>query len=239
MAPYEALYGRKCRSPLFWDEVGERKLLGPELVQQMIEKVDQVKQKIKEAQDRQKSYADTRRTELEFNTGARVFLKISPTKGVIHFGSRGKLRPRYIGPFEILNRVGKVAYRLALPPSIGDVHNVFHVSQLQKYVFDPKHVVKHEKVVLAQDLSYEEKPVQILDRKVQVLRNKQIPMVKVLWHHHRIEEATWELEEKMRAQYPELDYQGLVARWVDRHRALTDLERYEGGCLIGGYPEHN
>ncbi|XP_057793178.1 uncharacterized protein LOC131009787, partial [Salvia miltiorrhiza] len=180
MAPYEALYGRKCRSPLYWDEVGERKVLGPDMVNEMVEIVRQIRGRIKEAQDRQKSYADARRTELQFEIGDKVFLKVSPTKGITRFGVKGKLRPRFVGPYEILERIGPVAYRLALPPSFGNVHNVFHVSQLRKYVFDPKHIIHQEEMILCPDLSYEERPEAILDRKVQQLRNKAITSVKVL-----------------------------------------------------------
>ncbi|KAL1533104.1 hypothetical protein AAHA92_33037 [Salvia divinorum] len=204
MAPYEALYGRKCISPLYWDEVGERRILGPDSVEEMIEIVRRIRQRIKEAQDRHKSYADVRRTDLQFNAGDKVFLKVSPSKRITRFGVKSKLKPRYVGPYEILENVGPIAYRLALPPSFGNVHNVFHVSQLRKYVFDPKHVIHQEEMILNLDLSYEEKPEAILDRKVQELRNKAIASVKVLWKHHGYEEATWEVEDKMKEKYPEL-----------------------------------
>ncbi|KAL5538128.1 hypothetical protein UlMin_046157 [Ulmus minor] len=124
--------------------------------------------------------------------------------GVMRFGKKGKLSPRFIGPFEILERVGKVAYKLALPPELSSVHNVFHVSMLKKYVSDPSHVLEHEPIQVNEDLTYEEKPVQILDRKDKTLRNKVIPLVKVLWRNHKIEEATWEREDDMRINYPEL-----------------------------------
>ena len=136
--------------------------------------------------------------------GDHVFLKVSPTKGIIRFGQRGKLNPQYIGPFEILERIGAVAYRLALPPSLDGVHNVFHVSMLKKYMADLSHVIEHPSVDIQPDLSFEERPIRILDRKVQVLRTKNIPLVKVLWQHHSYEEATWELEEDVRRKYPEL-----------------------------------
>ena len=110
MAPYEALYGRKCRSPVHWDEAGERQFLGPELVEQATEAIKKIREKMKTAQSRQKSYADRRRRPLEFEPGEKVFLKISPTKGITRFRKRGKLNPRFIGPFEVLERVGKVAY---------------------------------------------------------------------------------------------------------------------------------
>ncbi|KAL5577467.1 hypothetical protein UlMin_019166 [Ulmus minor] len=152
----------------------------------------------------QKSYADKRRRPLEFQVGDSVFLKVAPMKGVMRFGKKGKLSPRFIGPFEILERVGKVAYKLALPPELSSVHNVFHVSMLKKYVSDPSHVLEHEPIQVNEDLTYEEKPVQILDRKDKTLRNKVIPLVKVLWRNHKIEEATWEREDDMRINYPEL-----------------------------------
>ncbi|XP_047942752.1 uncharacterized protein LOC125189523 [Salvia hispanica] len=199
MASYEALYGRKCRSPLYWDEVGEGRVLGPDADEEMVRIVRQIRERIKEAQDIQKSYADVRRTDLHFQTGDKVFLKVSPSKGIARFGVKGKLKPQFIRPYEI-----PVAYRLALPPSLGNVHNVFHVSQLRKYVFDSKHVIHCEEVALNSDLSYEERPQMILDRKVQNLRNKSIASVKVLWRNHGHEEATWELEDKMMELYPEL-----------------------------------
>ena len=208
MAPYEALYGRKCRSPLHWDELGEKQSLesaiGPEMTQKMIEDVRLIRERMKQAQDRQKSYADLRRKELEFQVSDKVFVKVAPYKHVMRFGKKGKLAPRYIGPFEVLQRVGRVAYRLALPPSLDKVHDVFHVSLLRKYVSDPSHVLKTEEVELNDNLTYKEHPVQILDRKLKELRNKSIPLVKVLWRNHKAEEATWEVEQDMRSRYPEL-----------------------------------
>ena len=120
------------------------------------------------------------------------------------FGKKGKLSPRFIGPFEIQERIGQVAYRLALPPSLSGVHDVFHVSMLRKYVSDATHVLRYEDLELQTDLAYEEQLVQILDRKDKVLRYKTIPLVKVLWRNSKVEEATWELETAMRDQYPEL-----------------------------------
>ncbi|KAL5578261.1 hypothetical protein UlMin_019964 [Ulmus minor] len=142
------------------------------------------------AQNRQKLYADKRRRPLEFEVGDLVFLKVAPFKGVIRFGKRGKLNPRYVGPYEILERVGKVAYRLALPPNLASVHNVFHVSMLKKYVPDASHILEQEPIELHEDLTYEEKPVQILDRKIKTLRNQEIQLVKVLWRNQKMEEAT-------------------------------------------------
>ena len=115
MAPYEALYGRKCRTPICWDEVGERRLIGLEIVRDTTEKVNMIRERLKIANDRQKSYADNRRRDLKFEMGDQVFLRVSPWKGILRFGKRGKLSPRYIGPYEIVDKVGEVAYRLRLP----------------------------------------------------------------------------------------------------------------------------
>ena len=156
------------------------------------------------SQSRQKSYADAKRKDVEFQVGDFVFLKVSPMRGVKRFGAKGKLSPRFIGPFEILDRVGAVAYRVAMPPALSGVHNVFHISMLRKYVSDPTHVLSYEGLELDQDLSYEERPVQLLDKKDKVLRNKTIPLVKVLWRNSKSEEVTWELEVDMREKYPEL-----------------------------------
>ncbi|KAH9685255.1 Endonuclease [Citrus sinensis] len=208
MAPYEALYSRKCRTPVCWDEVGERRLFGPELVQDTNEKIQLIRDRLKVAQDRQKSYADKRRRELEFEVGDRVFIRISPWKGVLRFGKRGKLSPRYIGPYEIVERIGPLAYRLALPPELSRIHDVFHVSMLRKYIYDPSHVLSKQPIQLKEDLTYEEEPVEILEEKHQVLRSKTIPLVKVRWKNHTKEEATWEREDLVRAQYPYLFLSG-------------------------------
>ena len=137
MAPYEALYGRKCRTPVGWDEVGERKLVGPEIVQVICDKVKVRRDRLKISQDRQKSYANNRCRDLEFEVGDMVFLRISPWKGVLRFGKCGKLSPRYIGPYRIVERIGEVAYRLELSSDIDRIHDVFHVSMLRKYTPDP------------------------------------------------------------------------------------------------------
>ncbi|KAL0554397.1 hypothetical protein IC582_008317 [Cucumis melo] len=204
MAPFEALYGKCCRSPVCWGEVGEQRLMGPELVQFTNEAIQKIRSRMHTAQSRQKSYADVRRKDLEFEVGDKVFLKVAPMRGVVRFERRGKLSPRFVGPFEILERIGPVAYRLALPPSLSTVHDVFHVSMLRKYVPDPSHVVDYEPLEIDENLSYAEQPVEVLAREVKTLRNKEIPLVKVLWRNHRVEEATWEREDDMRSRYPEL-----------------------------------
>lgn len=204
MAPYEVLYGRKCRSPVYWDEVGERKLLGPDMVSEMVEVVTQIHQWMQTVQNRQKSYANQRRRMLEFTMGDQVFLKIAPMKGMMRFGKKGKLSPRYIGPFTIIERIGNVAYKLDLPSSMSQVHNVFHVSMLRKYIGNPSHVLRNEPMEIKPDLTYEEKPIEIFQREIKQLRNKKIPWVKVLWRNQLTKEATWEREDEMRVKYPEL-----------------------------------
>ena len=166
MAPYEALYGMPCRSLLCWTEVGESSITGPDLIRDTSEKVSLIRQRLLTAQSRQKSYADVRRRPLEFEVGDHVFLKVMPKRGVVMFGKRGKLSPRFIGPFEILCTV---AYRLALQPSMSSVHEVFHVSMLQKYSLDPAHVVDWGQIEVDTDGTFEEGPVCILDSRDQVL----------------------------------------------------------------------
>ncbi|KAA0058810.1 pol protein [Cucumis melo var. makuwa] len=162
MAPFEALYGKCCRSPVCWGEVGEQRLMGPELVQSTNEAIQKIRSRMHAAQSRQKSYADVRRKD-------KVFLKVALMRGVLRFERRGKLSPRFVGPFEILERIGPVAYRLALPPSLSTVHDVFHVSMLKKYVSDPSYVVDYEPLEIDENLSYTEQPVEVLAREVDPL----------------------------------------------------------------------
>ena len=204
MAPYEALYGRKCRTPLCWTELSERKVIGPDLIRETEEKVKIIREKLKVATDRQKSYTDMTRKDIRYEVGEKVFLKVSPWKKVMRFGKKGKLSPRFIGPYEVIEKVGPVAYRLALPPDLENIHNVFHVSMLRRYRSDPTHIVSSETIERRPDLTYEEEPMEILAHEVKELRNKKIPLVKVLWRNHKTEEATWESEETMRQQYPQL-----------------------------------
>ncbi|GKF35944.1 putative reverse transcriptase domain-containing protein [Tanacetum coccineum] len=135
-APFEALYGRKCRSPVFWDEVGDAQLTGPEIVHETIEKIFQIKKYIQAARDRQKSLANRNRKLMEFQVGDMVMLKVSSWKGVIRFSKREKLNPRYIRPFKVLAKVGMVAYRLELPYQLSHIHSTFHVSNLKKCYAD-------------------------------------------------------------------------------------------------------
>ena len=133
-----------------------------------------------------------------------MFLKVSPTKGVVRFGKKGKLAPRYVGPFEILEKVGDLAYRLALPPTMSGVHNVFHVSLLRKYVPDASHVIDYSSIKVNADATFVVEPVRILDRSTKRLRRKEVDLVKVCWSHHDEGDASWELESVMRAEYPKL-----------------------------------
>ena len=208
MAPYEALYRRKCRTPLCWTELSEKKIIGPDLIQETEEKVKIIKERLKVVTDRQKFYVDMRRKDIRYEIGEKVYLKVSPWKKVMRFGKKGKLSPRFIGPYEVIEKVGPVAYRLALPPELEKIHNVFHVSMLRRYRSGPSHVVSLEMIELRPDLTYEEELVEILAREVKELWKKRIPLVKVLWRNHKIEEATWENEEVMRQQYPQLFNEG-------------------------------
>jgi hypothetical protein len=137
MEPFELLYGRKC-TPLFWNEPGENQIFGPNILREAERQAQMVRENLKLAQSRQKSYADNQRRELRFQVGDYVYLKVSPMRGLRHFKIIGKLAPRYIGPFKILEQRGEVAYQLELPPQLSDVHDVFHVSQLRKCLRVPK-----------------------------------------------------------------------------------------------------
>lgn len=175
--PFEVLYGRKCRSPLCWDTVGERTVLGPDWVQQTIDRMAEIRQNLLAAQSRKKSYADVRRRELEFEVGDQVLLSVSPTKGIVRFGTKEKLNPRYVEPFPITARIGKLAYGLDLPESMRGVHDVFHISMLRKYLRDPEHVILLEPLVIEQDLTFELRSVRILERSERVLRHKTLVYV--------------------------------------------------------------
>jgi hypothetical protein len=155
MAPFEALYGRRCRTPLNWSQPGERKIFGPDLVLEAKRKVKVIRKNLEAAQARQKSYHDKRRKPLQFEVGDYVYLKVSPTKGVQRFGIKGKLAPLYIGPYEIIEACGPVAYKLKLPPKMSAIHNVFHVSQLKKCIRLPTEVITDPNIEIEPDLSYQ------------------------------------------------------------------------------------
>ncbi|GJR36897.1 putative reverse transcriptase domain-containing protein [Tanacetum coccineum] len=203
-APFEALYGRKCRSPVCWSEVGDSQLTGPEMIRETTEKIVQIKNRLLTARSRQKSYADVRRKPMEFQVGDMVLLKVSPWKGVIRFGKRGKLSPRYIGPFKIIERIGPVAYKLELPDKLRGIHNTFHVSNLKKCLADENLVIPLEEIQLDNKLHFIEEPVEIMDREVKQLKQSRIPIVKVRWNSRRGPEYTWEREDFFKRNYPHL-----------------------------------
>jgi len=159
---------------------------------------------MKAAQDRQKSYADNRRRPLEFEIGDKVFLKVASWKQVLRFGLKGKLALRYVGPFEVTKRIEPVAYRLALPPHLAKIHDVFHVSLLRKAEVDPSRVLPQIPLEIDENLTLEMNPVKVLDYSVKELRNRKIPIIKILWKNSQIEEVTWERESQMRQKHPEL-----------------------------------
>ncbi|GJX28502.1 hypothetical protein Tco_0236581, partial [Tanacetum coccineum] len=177
-APFEALYGRKCRSPICWAEVGDSQLTGPEIIHETTERI--------------------------FQVGDKVMLKVSPWKGVIRFGKRGKLNPRYIGPFKIIAKVGTVAYRLELPEKLSRVHSTFHVSKLKKCMADEPLAIPLDEIQVDDKLNFIEEPVEIMDREVKRLKQSRIPIVKVRWNSKRGPEFTWEREDQMQKKYPHL-----------------------------------
>nr|GEW04004.1 putative reverse transcriptase domain-containing protein [Tanacetum cinerariifolium] len=177
--PFEALYGRKCHSPVCWTEVGEAQILGPELIQETTEKIVQIKQRMQAARDRQKSYADLKRKPMEFQVGDKVMLKVSPWKRIVRFGKRGKLNPRYVGPFKVLEEIEKVSYKFELPKELSRVHNTFHVSNLKKCHADEPLAVPLDGLYFDDKLHFIEEQVEIVDREVKRLNRSRIPLVKV------------------------------------------------------------
>lgn len=175
-APFEALYGRKCRSPLCWLESGERSWVELPIIQETTDK-------------------------LKFQVGDKVLLKVSPWKGTVRFGKRGKLGPLYIGPNEIVQRIGPVAYKMELPPELGNVHNTFHVSVLKKCLADVPTVVPVSDVRISDDLQIIEEPIEIMDRSVKQLRQSCVPLVRVRWRSRNGHEFTWEREDFMKEKY--------------------------------------
>ncbi|KAI3776070.1 hypothetical protein L1987_45831 [Smallanthus sonchifolius] len=193
-----------CRSPICWNEIGEAQITGPELIQETSDKIIQIRDNIRVARSRQKSYADKRRKPLEFQVGDVVLLKVSPWKGVIRFGKKGKLARRYVGPFKIFERIGKVAYKLNLPPSLGNVHPTFHESNLKKCLADENLHIPLDNMHIDETMHFVERPVEIMDCEVKQLKRSRIPIVKVCWESKRGPEFTWEREDQMKLKYPHL-----------------------------------
>jgi hypothetical protein len=202
MAPFEALYGRRCCTLLNWSEPGERYFFRPDMVKETEEKVQKITYNLKKAQARQKSYADKRRQPLYFLEGDYVYLKVSPMKGVSRFEIKRKLAPRYIGPFPVLEQYGSVAYRLQLPETLSEVDNVFHVSQLKKCLRVPDRTIEVTDVVLEPDLTYSEHPIRVLYQKDRITRRKTLKFYKIQWNQHSEDEATWETQDFLDKNFP-------------------------------------
>jgi hypothetical protein len=205
MPPFEALYGRKCRTPLYWSEIGERQLFGADIIREAEKQVQIIRENLRIAQSRQKSYADGKRRDVVFQEGDYVYLKVSAIKGLHRFKVKGKLSPRFIGPFKILERVAEVAYRLELPVQLADVHDVFHISQLKKgFGHHDKEPLPLEDLNVKEDLTIVEHPIRILETMTRVTMNSVIKMCKVQWSNHAEDEATWEREDELKAEFPDL-----------------------------------
>ncbi|WVZ93924.1 hypothetical protein U9M48_039874 [Paspalum notatum var. saurae] len=202
--PLEALYGKRCKTPLFWNQTGENHLFGPDIIQDTEQQLRIVQENLRVAQSRQRSYADIRSRYLSFKVDDHVYLKVSPMRGIRRFNMKGKLGPRYIGPFKILEKKGEVAYRLELLPSLSGVHDVFHVSQLKKCLRVPEEQAPLEGLEVQEDLIYTEHPVKILDTSERITRNKRMKMCRVQWNHHTEVEVKWEREDELKPVYPAL-----------------------------------
>ena len=194
---------------MLWDGVGDRQLFGPDLIKESEEKVKLIRDRLKVAQYRHKSYVDTKCKEVVYEIGDRVYLRVSPLRGVKRFGVKGKLAPRFVGPYKVLERMGEVSYKLELPEGLSGVHDVFHVSQLKKCHAEMADIplrdtVPLEAIQLDSDLTYEEKSVKILEFVSRVTRSKVIKFWEVQWSHHTEDEATWEREEDLLKDHPHL-----------------------------------
>jgi hypothetical protein len=209
MAPFEALYGRKCRTPLNWSKTGESQIFGPDIIKEAKEQAQLIRNRLTAAQSRQKSYADSKRRPVTFNVGDFVYLRVTLLKGMQRFHVKGKLAPRYIGPFKILERCGEMSYKLELPSELSEFHDVFHVSQLRKCLQVPDKPetfkeIDHTSIDLNSDLTYRERPIRILDEDVHLTHIRKIKMYKVQWSNHTEGEATWEREDYLRWEFPSL-----------------------------------
>eukprot|EP00253_Pinus_taeda_P011385 PITA_11385 len=219
MSPFEVLYGRKCRTPSSWGGPEDKFLLGPEMLEEMEVMVKRVRANLKMAQDRQKNFVDRKRIFKEYQVGEHVYIRIRARKSTLQWNACTKLAPRFCGPFQILARVGLVAYQLALPSHIR-VHNVFHVSVLKRYVYDPRHIISWQDIQAEPEGEFLVEPVNILDQRRVELRRKVISQVKVQWQHFGPEEATWEDEQMMRDTYPRL--------FSDKQQHRDDVDFQEG-----------
>eukprot|EP00253_Pinus_taeda_P003500 PITA_03500 len=220
MIPFKVLYGRKCRTPSSWGGPEDRLMVGPKMLKEMEELVKRARSNLKAAQDRQKNFANKKRRFKEYQVGDHVFVRIRARKSSLQWNGCAKLAPQYCGPFQILAKVGPIAYHLALPSHMR-IHNVFHVSVLRNDVYDPKHVINWQAIQVEPEGEIQVKPLRILDRREATLWKRDTTQVKVQWQHFGLDEATWEDEEFMRRNYPELFMAG-------RHR---DDVQSQGGKM--------
>jgi hypothetical protein len=209
MAPFEALYGRKCHTPLNFSETGESQVFGPDIIKDAEEQVQLIRNCLKATQSRQKSYADSRWRPLAFQVGDFFYLRVTTLKGMQHFHVKGKLAPRYIGPYKILECHGEMSYKLELPPKLSEFHDVFHVSQLHKCLQAPNQhetfkEIDQDSIDLNHDLTYRERPIRILEKDVYITLRRKINMYKVQWSNHTEDEATWQREDYLQREFPEL-----------------------------------
>jgi hypothetical protein len=203
MAPFEVLYGHRCHTPFNWIEPGDKVIFGPD--EQVEVTARSIQDNLKATKSHQDTYANKRRQPLAFKVGNQVYLRVSPMKGMKRFGVKEKLAPRYIGPFPILKKYGTVAYKLDLQPSLAGVHDIFHVSQLKKYLKAPMDIVLPEVTLLEANLSYPKHPIKILDQKDHVTRRKTIKFFKIQWSNHSKEEPTWESEDFLHSRHPKFE----------------------------------
>jgi hypothetical protein len=203
MAPFEVLYGCRCRTPVNWIELGENVIFGPDLVEEAEATVCSIQDNLKATKSRQETYANKRRQPLEFEVEDHVYLRVSPMNGVKRFGVKEKLAPRYIGLFPILEMCGTVVYKMDLPPSLAGVHDILHVSQLKKCLKEPVDVMIPEVTPLKAYMSYLEQPIKVLDQKDHVTRRKTIKFFKIQWSNHTEEEATWESKDFLHSHNPD------------------------------------
>jgi hypothetical protein len=205
VAPFEALYGCRCRTPLNWIEPGEKVIFGPDVVEEAEATVHCIQDNLKAMKSHQETYVNKRHQPLEFEARDHVYLWVSPMKGVKRFGMEGKLAPCYIRPFPILKKCETVDYKLDLPPSLARVHDILHMSQLKKCLKALGDVVLPEVTPLEADLSYPVHPIKVLDQKDRVMRHKIIEFFNIQWRNHSEEEATWESEDSLRSHHLEFE----------------------------------